>query len=107
MTKTRSASAPRRMSKRRPAAARRSKKARMAASVREAIAAIAVQRRLKKSNAKLEETDPQSELLAEYRALSAHALTGLRLAPGPHRIDSAPSAHEDRAGTSRRAFAFD
>jgi hypothetical protein len=78
-SKTRSASAPRRRPKRRPTVARRSKKARLAESVREVIATIAVQRRLKQSIAKLEETDPQSSLLAEYRALNTQVLLGLRL----------------------------
>jgi hypothetical protein len=53
-------------------------RANLAESTYEAVATIAVTKRLGKSLADLEALDPQSSLLSEYRALNTRALRQLR-----------------------------
>jgi hypothetical protein len=45
----------------------------MSESIRETVATVATQRRLRKSMAELETLNPQSTLLSEYRKLNARA----------------------------------
>jgi len=47
-------------------------------SMRETVATVAVQQRLRKSIEELETLDPQNSLLSEYRKLNARALRELR-----------------------------
>jgi hypothetical protein len=51
----------------------------MSSSMRETAKTLALQRRLKRSIEKLERMDPDSDLLGEYRAVSALILSHIRL----------------------------
>jgi hypothetical protein len=50
----------------------------MSASMRETAKTVALQRRLKRSIEKLEQMDPDCDLLGEYRAMNARILRHIR-----------------------------
>jgi DNA repair ATPase RecN len=50
----------------------------MSEAMRETVATVALQQRLRKSIAELEKLDPQNSLMSEYRKLNARALPELR-----------------------------
>ena len=50
----------------------------MSPSMRETTKTVALQRRLKRSIEKLEQIDPDSDLLGEYRAINARNLRHIR-----------------------------
>jgi len=73
----------------------------MSASMCETAKTIAVQRRLKKSIAKLEAVDPDCDLLREYRTLNARILRDIRLfrAHAEIRVRLARTKAERKAAT--------